>query len=96
MLRHLGLPAPPDDLTEAVTAVSTGRYGIETAGHTDVVMALTGPGDSEHIIAEDDDAGRGLNARIEAKLDEGDYVVRVWHYWPTRTGDYEVGLRSAV
>lgn len=72
-----------------------GRYVVETEGPTDVMMALVGSGDRERIVAEDDDSGRDGNARIEAALAAGDYVVRIWHHWPTGTGPYGITTRRA-
>ncbi len=69
-----------------------GEYIIETAGDTDVVMAIFGPDDPDLRVAEDDDSGQDRNARISASLDPGRYEARVWHYWPRGTGEYEISL----
>jgi len=45
-------------------ATSSGNYTIETSGRTDVVMGLFGPNDFTRQIAQDDDSGLGLNAKI--------------------------------
>lgn len=65
---------------------------IETEGTTDVVMALFGPDDSTRFVAEDDDSGPGLNARIVAKLVPGTYTVRVRHFSKLRKGAYRIGV----
>lgn len=69
-----------------------GVHIIETSGATDVVMAVFGPDDPDHRLAEDDDSGQDHNARISARLDRGRYEARVWHYWPRGTGDYEISV----
>lgn len=45
-----------------------GEHVIDTRGPTDVVMRLFGPDSHTNVIAEDDDSGYGLNARIMASL----------------------------
>jgi hypothetical protein len=74
------------------SVTNAGRYAVETHGPTDVMMAVAGPDDPERIVAEDDDSGREYNARVEATLEPGAYVVRVWHHWPTGMGGYEVSV----
>ncbi len=71
------------------------RYRIETEGRTDVVMALYGPNDNTRLIDEDDDSGRGLNARIVDALEAGSYTVRVRHFSKEKTGDYKIGVYKA-
>lgn len=66
----------------------TGRYIISTEGKTDVVMKLFGPGSKTALIAEDDDSGSGLNARINKSLIAGRYYVSIRH-WNRQKG---VGL----
>jgi hypothetical protein len=73
-----------------------GEYIVETAGDTDVVMAVFGPGDPDLRVAEDDDSGRDRNARISARLDPGRYEARVWHFFPRGSGEYEVSLSHAM
>lgn len=68
-------------------------YVLETEGSTDVMMAVAGPDDPERIVAEDDDGGLESNARIEAVLERGSYVAKLWHHWPTGTGSYTLALR---
>ncbi|MGE0680432.1 MAG: M12 family metallopeptidase [Candidatus Binatia bacterium] len=67
---------------------------LETFGHTDVVMTLAGPNDPARILAEDDDTGEGRNAKIIEKLTPGTYAVKVRHYSPRETGNYQISVRS--
>ena len=74
------------------SAATAGRYVIETAGTTDLVMSLYGPDNQTKLIAEDDDSGTGRNARINAHLaTPGTYFVQVRHYNSARgTGTYRI------
>ncbi|WP_418314857.1 M12 family metallopeptidase [Piscinibacter sakaiensis] len=72
-----------------------GRYIIDTQGPTDVVMKLFGPDSKTDVIAEDDDSGVRLNARIAGALVEGEYFVQIRHYSRARTGEYSIRVRSA-
>jgi hypothetical protein len=72
-----------------------GKYTIETHGNTDVVMGLFGPDDQTKSIDEDDDSGKGRNARIDTNLKPGKYHLRVWHFQPTGTGTYEISVKQA-
>jgi hypothetical protein len=77
------------------TAPTDGRYVIDTLGPTDVVMKLFGPNSETALIAEDDDSGLDLNARIAADLVKGDYFVQVRHYSrQSGTGKYSVKVRK--
>lgn len=68
-----------------------GHYVIDTKGPTDVVMKLFGPNSATALIAEDDDSGTGLNARIARNLVEGRYYAQVRHYSRTRgRGKYSI------
>lgn len=71
-----------------------GGYVIETTGPTDVVMALFGPDSQTNLVAEDDDSGQFLNAKIATELEAGTYYVRVRHYRPRGTGTYKVSVRA--
>lgn len=71
-----------------------GLYSVATGGKTDVVMSLFGPDDESLLLDQDDDSGLGLNARIIQRLDPGTYFVRVRHYRPRGTGQYEISLNS--
>lgn len=77
-------------------AVMSGvKHVVETDGQTDVVMALFGPDDPAALLGQDDDSGKGSNAKIEAALEPGKYVVRIRHFRPTGTGSYSVSVRKA-
>ncbi|MCP9450220.1 MAG: M12 family metallopeptidase [Nitrospira sp.] len=77
------------------TATTDGRYVIDTLGPTDVVMKLFGPNSETALIAEDDDSGLDLNARIAADLVKGDYFVQVRHYSrQSGTGKYSIKVRK--
>jgi hypothetical protein len=67
-----------------------GDYVIETGGATDVMLSLYGPDSAAKLVAQDDDSGAGSNARIEASLRPGTYVVQVRHYRSSGTGPYRL------
>lgn len=70
------------------------RVVIETGGQTDVMMRLFGPNSRTNVLAEDDDSGVGLNAKIAATLIPGEYLVQVRHYNRRKgVGDYTIGAR---
>ena len=71
-----------------------GRYVIETHGPTDVQVGLFGPDSRTRLVAEDDDSGVSLNARIDTLLMAGRYFLRVRHSRPTGTGAYRVAVRT--
>ena len=73
-----------------------GRYMIETAGATDLVMTLFGPGSLTRKLAEDDDSGAGNNPRIDLALQPGTYYARLRHYRPDLVGDYEIRVVAAA
>lgn len=76
------------------TVKKSGRHTIETGGQTDVVMKLFGPNSQTSLIAEDDDAGVGLNARIVASLSPGQYFAQVRHFNKTGgTGSYSIRVK---
>jgi hypothetical protein len=78
------------------TAKTDGRYVVDTRGPTDVVMKLFGPNSPTALIAEDDDSGLDLNARISANLVAGDYIVQVRHYnKASGMGNYTVKVVKA-
>lgn len=89
----IGKHGEEDTFTFDVPAA--GRYIIETSGPTDVVMALFGPDSETDLVAEDDDSGAWLNARIAAALEAGKYHVRIRHYRPTGTGKYDISVRAS-
>ena len=85
----IGKPGEEDLFT--FTVQSRGRHVIETGGQTDVVMKLFGPTSQTNLIAEDDDAGIGLNARIVRTLNPGQYFAQVRHYNKAGgTGSYTI------
>ena len=74
-------------------AAENGIYIVETSGKTDVVMKLFGPDSQTNLVHEDDDSGEARNARIEAELSKGKYLVQVRHYNTTGgTGDYGIAV----
>lgn len=75
-------------------AQTAGNYVIETRGFTDTYLTLFGPNSQSAQIAQNDDSGFGLNARISWQLAPGQYFLRVRHYSPWRTGTYRVGVRQ--
>ncbi len=72
-----------------------GAVALETAGPTDVVVAVYGPDSDTRLVAEDDDSGQGRNARIQTILMAGRYLVRVRHYSPRGRGAYQLEVRPA-
>jgi hypothetical protein len=82
--------------TYAFTVDAPRRHIIATAGPTDVVMGLFGPNSDEILRAFDNDSGRGRNARIVRRLEPGRYLLRVQHFHPTGTGDYELSVRRTA
>ena len=67
---------------------------IETGGETDVMMRLFGPNSRTNVLAENDDGGVGLNAKIVARLIPGEYLVQVRHYNRRNgVGDYTIVAR---
>ena len=73
-----------------------GRHVLSTAGPTDVVMTLFGPDSEQTLRAFDNDSGKGTNARIVRRLEPGRYIVRIQHFHPRGTGEYEVSVRAAA
>ena len=85
----IGKPGEEDLFT--FTVKTSGRHIIETGGQTDVMMKLFGPNSQTKLIAEDDDAGVGLNAKIRANLIPGQYFVQIRHFNKARgTGSYSI------
>lgn len=76
------------------TARTDGRYVVDTAGPTDMVMKLFGPNSQTALIAEDDDSGTDANARIAADLLAGEYFVQVRHFnRAAGKGNYTIKVR---
>lgn len=71
-------------------------YTIETTGRTDVLMGLYGPDSATELVAEDDDSGRGVNARIVQDLEPGEYNLRVRHYRPKGKGKYRIFVKRGA
>lgn len=71
-----------------------GHHVIETHGQTDVEMSLFGPDSRTRLVAEDDDSGVSLNARIDTLLMAGRYFIRVRHSRPTGSGAYRIQIRT--
>src|SRR3954447_5692942 len=83
--------APGEEDLFQFTVSQPGRHVMETKGKTDVVMKLYGPNNPTLLIAEDDDAGVGLNPRIVRVLAAGAYLVQIRHYNSTAgTGPYTI------
>lgn len=74
----IGLPGEEDLFLFQVS--QPGRHVMETRGQTDLVMKLYGPDSPTLLIAEDDDAGVGLNPRIARVLAVGKYLLQIRHY----------------
>jgi len=74
---------------------SAADYRIETEGRIDTVMSLFGPDDNTKFVAQDDDSGGRLQARIVATLKPGVYTLRVRHFSEKRTGNYKIGVYTA-
>lgn len=88
----IGMPGEEDIYVFHVARA--GKHIINTAGPTDVMMKLFGPDHPTALIAEDDDGGTGLNARIVADLIPGTYWAQVRHYDRARgTGKYSIRVR---
>jgi hypothetical protein len=72
-------------------ATKAGPHVVDTRGPTDVVMKLFGPDSHTALIAEDDDSGVDLNARISRNLVAGRYWAQVRHYnRQTGMGNYSI------
>ena len=72
---------------------SDGLYEVSTRGSTDVYLKLFGPDSDTALIAEDDDSGYGVNARMRPALTPGRYLAQVRHYRPSGTGSYSIRAR---
>jgi hypothetical protein len=72
-----------------------GACTVETGGRTNVLVGVFGPNDQTRLVAQDDDSGRGRNAKISAVLAPGTYTVKVRHFRPRGTGHYRIAVSSA-
>jgi hypothetical protein len=82
--------------TYTFTIAKEAKYRLETEGQLDMVMNLFGPNDATKFVAQDDDSGAQLNARIVTVLKPGSYTIRLRHFSNARTGDYKIGVYTAV
>jgi len=88
------LPLPGFELVFRFHAKAAARYLVETLGDQAWVMSLFDTDDIVAPVATDAaGAGDGLNARIEAALKRGDYLVKVRHRIPTGRGALGVQVR---
>lgn len=85
--------APGEQDLYRFTVASAGTHIVDTRGSTDVTLKLYGPDSDTALIAEDDDGGYGVNARISASLVVGAYLVQVQHADQAGTGTYSVRVR---
>jgi len=72
-----------------------GKIRAETEGSIDTVMSLFGPNDNTKFIAQDDDSGGRLQARIVTTLKPGVYTLRIRHFSNKKTGSYKIGVYTA-
>ena len=88
----IGAPGEEDLFT--FTVAQPARHVMETRGKSDLVMKLYGPASRTLLIAEDDDAGVGLNPRIVRVLAAGEYLLQVRHYNSAAgTGAYTIQVK---
>ena len=77
----------------AFDVAADGLHEVTTRGSTDVFLSLFGPDSDTELVAEDDDGGYGVNARVRASLTPGRYVAQVRHARPGGTGRYSIRAR---
>jgi len=73
------------------TVNNPGRYVIEMTS-ADIDSHLRLYRGSEQI-AEDDDGGNGVNARIDAELSRGSYLIEASAYSSDESGNYQIEVR---
>ena len=66
-----------------------GVYSIITKGLLDMYMHLY-EATTRKLIAEDDDSGSELNARIEIELEKGEYYIHLKHFNMDEQGNYQI------
>jgi len=71
------------------------EYTIETTGSSDTFMTLYGPNNATNFVAQNDDGGENLNAKISLNLSAGNYTVAIRLYSPTTTGHYAIKVESS-
>jgi hypothetical protein len=82
----LAIPGQEDLYTFEVT--TSGRTTVVTTGSTDVLLTLYGPDSPTQRLAQDDNSGYAMQARIRLWLTPGAYLLQVRHADQTRTGSY--------
>lgn len=99
----LAIDTPPTEATignfgeidqYSFSVPTAGRYRIDTAGLTDIVMSLFGPDSDHRPLAVDDDKGDDRNARIVINLRPATYTIRVRHFTAKANGDYQIAVKS--
>jgi hypothetical protein len=91
LMPTLGLHKLNNEISPAFCRSPPGCEYVGIGGQTDVVMKLFGPDSQTSLIAEDDDGGVGLNARIVADIIPGQYFVPIRHFNKARgTGSYSI------
>lgn len=80
--------------TFALKVPRPGRYAIATGGDLDTFLTLRDAGSTQ--LAEDDDSGPGLNAKIEMDLAAGDYTVQVRNVLRAETGEFTISAAKAT
>ncbi|HIO92175.1 MAG TPA: tyrosinase/peptidase [Leucothrix mucor] len=73
---------------------SFGEVTIETSGGSDTFITLFGPNNATDQIAQNDDGGDNLNAKITMNLSAGTYHVATRLFSPTTTGSYAIRVSS--
>ena len=84
--------APAEQKDFNIEPQATGKYTIQTFGHSDTVMVLFEEVDGElRFVAGNDDSGTEQNSRIVTRLREGRrYVLRIRMYLNYASGDSSV------
>lgn len=72
-----------------------GNHLIQTGGNTDLEMVLTGPNSKTANLGYDNDSGGAGNARIQIRLEAGEYFVHIRHFKPMGSGKYNLSVRKS-